>query len=152
VKDKGEFRQMAVLKDRMFDHLQRTALVIERLDENERKLRRKVRKLGSDPHFSYANMLCDVAYSRAHGRATFVLPDGAPGDQDRQRQAIDEAMPGLPLPMVEFILPLPPGEVCGRCTACSLGPHGPPEKFWCERRRLNVRAEDAGCPIFVPAE
>ena len=77
VRDKGMPVRMALLKERVFLHFQKTALVTERANEGERKYRRKVIKVGIDPHFSYANMLCDVAYSRAHGTATFILPDAA---------------------------------------------------------------------------
>ena len=50
---------MAVLP-RMFHHFTKTALVAEK-DAETNQYRRSVKKIGIDPHFSYANMLCDVA-------------------------------------------------------------------------------------------
>jgi hypothetical protein len=34
-----------------------------------------VQKVGIDPHFAYANMLCDVAWSRAFGSSLMVFAD-----------------------------------------------------------------------------
>jgi len=78
VRDKEASRQVAILKDVVFLHFQKTALVTERSTDGERKLRRKVVKVGIDPHASFANMLCDVAWARAHGTATFLLPEPEP--------------------------------------------------------------------------
>jgi hypothetical protein len=47
------------------------------VNELERRYRRKVEKRGNDPHHSFTFMLCDVAMSRAHGTASFLLPDMA---------------------------------------------------------------------------
>lgn len=74
--DKGQ-RQVVAVAPRMFHHFTKTALVAEKDDETN-KYSRKVKKVGIDPHFSYANMLCDVAWSRSHGTATFILPDVTP--------------------------------------------------------------------------
>lgn len=43
---------------------------------------RKVLKFGIDPHFAFANLLCDVAYSRAHGKAVVVLEDVSGGGDE----------------------------------------------------------------------
>jgi hypothetical protein len=68
-------RFQAPILDRVFPHLTRTALVTERVNELERRYRRKVEKRGKDPHHSFAFMLCEVAMSRAYGTATFIFPD-----------------------------------------------------------------------------
>jgi hypothetical protein len=79
--DKG-ITQRAAVAPRAFFHFTRTALVVEPVKEGGEKeattnrYRRVVRKVGVDPHFSYANLLCDVAWARSHGTATFILPDG----------------------------------------------------------------------------
>ncbi len=55
---------------RMFwKHQQRVALVTDQAKgrERERKLRRRVEKIGIDPHFAYANMLMCVAWVRQFG-------------------------------------------------------------------------------------
>jgi hypothetical protein len=77
VREKAARFDAPVLQDRVFPHYLRTALVTQRVNELERKYRRKVEKRGNDPHHSFALMLCDVGISRAHGTTTFILPDMA---------------------------------------------------------------------------
>ena len=71
--EKGVRKTVSVCKDLAFLHFTKTALVAEK-DEEEKKYRRRVVKVGIDPHTSYANMLCDVAWARAHGTSMFVMP------------------------------------------------------------------------------
>ncbi|WP_411288216.1 hypothetical protein, partial [Phenylobacterium sp.] len=78
VREKDSWFHAPILKDRVFPHLMSTALVTERVNEKERRYRRKVEKRGKDPHHSFAMMLCDVAMVRAYGTATFLLPDLTP--------------------------------------------------------------------------
>jgi hypothetical protein len=106
-------------------------------------MRSKVLKVGLDPHFSFANMLCDVAWSRSHGTGIMILPNpkeegSARGQADRDR-AVELKMPGLPSGVVQMIDATSPGS-CGRCSAFKDG--------FCEERGLNVGAADAGCPLF----
>jgi hypothetical protein len=150
VQDKGTRRRMALLKERVFLHFQKTALVTERVDEAVRKMRRKVVKVGIDPHFSYANMLCDVAYSRAHGTATFILPEVGDGNDQRRTMAEQMNLHGLPNEAAALLEELPAGEVCGRCTECPMEAHGPPEKFHCAARNFTTRSAEVACPMFVP--
>jgi hypothetical protein len=152
VRDKGTRRMMALLKERVFVHFQRTALVTERINEGERKFRRKVVKVALDPHFSYANMLCDVAFARAHGTATFFIPEGKDMNEERRNLAEKMDMHGLPAPIVGMLEALPPGVVCGRCTECPMGASGPPAKFFCNARNFETRSRDPGCDFFVAAE
>lgn len=67
---------MPVLQDYVFPHFTKVALITERTEGG--KLRRRVEKVGTDPHAAYANMLCDVAWARAHGTATFILSEPSP--------------------------------------------------------------------------
>jgi hypothetical protein len=152
--DKG-IKQRAAVAPRAFHHFTKTALVTEKVIEGGEKeattnhYRRVVRKVGIDPHFSYANLLCDVAWARAHGTATFLIPE-----EDRKSVNKDKAeamnMPGLPANVVQMMDALPPGEVCGRCVSFPhpvngvRAPHGP-----CEARNIQVMARDPGCPFFV---
>jgi hypothetical protein len=147
---KGSRELKPILKDVVFTHFQRTALVTERINEGERKLRRRVVKVGTDPHFSYANMLCDVAYARAHGTATFILADGAKPEV-LQTKAECMNLHGLPQSVAAIMEPWPPGEVCGRCIECPFSPEGPPQHFHCRRGNYQVSAGDPGCPDFVAA-
>lgn len=141
--DKG-VRQITAVLPRAFHHYTKTALVAEKDDETN-KYKRSVRKIGIDPHFSYANMLCDVAWARAHGTGTFILPTKEVPLTSRQ-EAVKQSMPGLPEPVVRMVEDLPAGEVCGRCEAFD------PETGQCRERSVTVRARDPGCVLFVAGE
>ncbi len=75
VREKDARFEVPILKERVFPHYLRTALVTKRVNELERLYRTGVEKRGKDPHHAFALMLCDVAMSRAHGTATIILPD-----------------------------------------------------------------------------
>lgn len=138
--DKGVKQTGAVLPI-AFNHFTKTALVAEK-DEETNQFKRSVKKIGIDPHFSYANMLCDVAWSRAHGNATFLIPQGPTSAQELAKKAVERDMPGLPTHVVNMFEPtLPPGDVCGRCTAFKDGR--------CTERAVMVNAADIGCGLFV---
>jgi hypothetical protein len=136
--DKGLRRRMAILKDRVFVHFQKTALVTERINEGERKFRRKVVKVGIDPHFSYANMLCDIAWSRAHGTATFILPEVGNVNDDRRAMAEQMGLHGLPPQVAAHFEPIPSGMVCGACEQCPLDHPRPRSPFSLEGVRRPV--------------
>jgi hypothetical protein len=140
VKEKGVEKVVPVLP-RAFHHFTKTALVAEK-DEETNQYKRVVKKVGIDPHFSYANMLCDVAWSRAHGTSTFILPQ-APGKAEAVDKAEKLNMHGLPTNVAAMIQELPEGEVCGRCSAFNA------ETGMCEERSLVVKAVDPGCMLFV---
>lgn len=143
IKD-GITKRIPILRDWVFVHFTKTALVVEQ-NESERKPRAKVLKIGIDPHYSYANMLCDVAWARSYGTSTFILPQGGKELTVKQKE-VQEAMPGLPEGVVRMIEDRPEGEVCGNCTAFNW------ETGLCEERRVTVRARDPGCVLFVDAE
>lgn len=145
--EKGERKTVAALKDVAFLHFQKTALVTDRPDPEQKKLRRRVVKVGIDPHTSYANMLCDVAWARAYGTGTMLLPDTG-GDElktDRAKKAA-EAMPGLPKEVLAMMDELPPG-VCGRCT--SYPEEGEGSLRECSSRGCLVEPRDAACPLYT---
>jgi hypothetical protein len=96
-------------------------------------------------------MLCDIAWARAHGTATFILPEVGNVSEDRRQAAIKMNMPGLPEHIVALTEPLPPGEVCGRCWSCPMGKDGPPAKFFCEERNFDTEAKMPGCHMYVAA-
>jgi hypothetical protein len=141
ITEKGK-RVTAAVLPRMFNHLTKTALVAEK-DEETNKYRRSVKKIGIDPHFSYANMLCDVAWARAHGTSTFVFADETtpttlPGGQGAAAVA-PEAVRAL----------LDRGRVadestCGRCVSYLDG--------LCQDRGFRVREADPGCDLFIAVD
>jgi hypothetical protein len=148
-------KQRALIAPRAFEHFTKTALVVEKVRDatgNEattNQYKRVVRKIKIDPHFSYANQLCDVAWSRAHGTAQFIFQDDGAVNEGRRNLAETLDLRGLPNQVLAQLEPLPSGEVCGRCTACPMGPHGPPDRFFCATRQLETGATDLGCPVFV---
>ena len=140
VLEKGKTQTMAVLP-RAFHHFTKTALVAEKDDETN-QYKRSVKKVGIDPHFSYANMLCDVAWSRAHGTATFIIPEGGSVQKELNSKAEAMNMHGLPTAVAGMMEELPAG-VCGRCSAFD------PETGMCEDRQLTVGPKDVACVLFV---
>lgn len=156
VVEKGR-KQRALVAPRAFEHFTKTALVVEKArdaggaEATTNKYKRVVRKIKIDPHFSYANQLCDVAWSRAHGTASFIFPEGGGAHDDKRLAAVAAEMPGLPTQITAMMDGLPAGEVCGRCTECPLGPDGPPDRFFCEVRRFDTGAKDPGCQMFIAA-
>lgn len=149
ITEKGKTEMVAVAP-RAFYHFTKTALVSEKSDETN-KFRRSVKKIGIDPHFSYANALCDVAYSRAHGTSTFILP--SPGNL-RQEIAMDAAEKlkhiGVPERVAQMVAALPKGDVCGRCTAF-LEVSGS-DMGMCGERGLKVKTTSQGCALFVSTD
>lgn len=141
VQDKG-VRQTVPVLPRAWHHFTKTALVAEK-DEETNKYRRAVKKIGIDPHFSYANMLADVAWARAHGTGSFILPSNpaAEGPATETAKRVAERMPGLPASVMQMIdTTLPPG-VCGRCTGMDAAGN-------CTERNFRVAKTDPACPLF----
>lgn len=148
VVDKGVKQRVAVAP-RAFYHFTKTALVAEK-DEDTNKFKRVVRKISIDPHFSYANQLCDVAWARAHGTALIIIPEIADVQADRRAAAAAAAMPGLPTGVMAMMQTLPAGEVCGRCEAYPIDAEGNVAPAgMCKVRNFIVRARDPGCDLFV---
>jgi hypothetical protein len=140
--EKGMRKTVAVCKELAFFHFTRTALVAEK-DEEQKKYRRRVVKVGIDPHTSYANMLCDVAWARAYGTGTFILPTADTTKQVAVERAEKMQMHGLPSHVAAMVQDLPAGEVCGKCVAFD------PDTGQCSERMMAVRAPDPGCILFV---
>lgn len=143
VKVKGKMVPEPVLPT-VFTHFTKTALVAEK-DEETNQYKRSVKKIGIDPHFSYANMLCDVAWARSHGTATFIIPEGIgvrsmePADQLRRI-----GMPESVAAMVEDRTAAAVGDICGVCIG-----YDKVAGTCIERGGLRVKAEDRGCEIFI---
>ena len=135
-------KQVMPVLPRAFFHFTKTALVAEK-DEETNQFRRSVKKVGIDPHFSYANCLADVAWSRSHGTATFIIPEGQTSQAELAAKAVERDMPGLPTAVVQMFDALPPGQVCGRCSSFTDG--------FCQDRDMKVQPADPGCVLFVKA-
>ena len=143
VLEKGKQELKPVLP-RAFHHFTKTALVSEKDDETN-AYKRVVKKVGIDPHFSYANMLCDVAWSRAHGTTSFIIPETS-GKAESVKKAEDMNMHGLPTAVANMIETLPAGDVCGRCMSYDK------DSGECLDRGFAVAPADPKCMIFVRRE
>lgn len=141
--EKGVRRTAQVCKEIAFLHFTKTALIAEK-DDEQKKYRRKVVKVGIDPHTSYANMLCDVGWARAYGTGQFILPMGT-SDPNKLQATVQRTMPGLPKQVVEMIQEQPAGEICGNCSAFNK------QTGQCSERQLIVSRRDPGCILFVAA-
>jgi len=141
VLEKGKERHaVPVCKEYAFFHFTRTALVAEK-DEEEKKFKRRVVKVGIDPHTSYANMLCDVAWARAYGTNTFILPVAEKPNETSVQKVLENHVPAVSDLMMDAKLALS-GDVCGRCTAFLDG-------RCTERDNIAVKERDPGCVLFV---
>jgi hypothetical protein len=135
----GVRRRIPILRDWVFHHFTKTALVVEQ-DEETRKPVAKVQKVGIDPHFAFANMLCDVAWARNYGTSTMILPGAdADGPKTDVAAAMERNMPGLPASVMRMVDQAPPG-TCGRCASFQAG--------HCTFRDLLVGATDTACMLF----
>ncbi len=145
--EKGVRQNMAICRELAFLHFTKTALVVEE-DEEEKKFTRKVVKVGIDPHTSYANMLCDVAWARAYGTSTFLMPPAAPPEEapvQIVRGGGSAVTQSLPMAAQEVMAAQHlSGDVCGRCTAFAEGR--------CVERGVLVRPKDPGCFQFMAVE
>ena len=110
VLEKGKRRMAAVCKEYAFFHFTRTALVAEK-DEEEKKFKRRVVKVGIDPHTSYAYMLLCVAWSRAHGTSMFILPDADKPVGSPVAKAVVGQMGQSIMDQLQTL----EANVCGRC-------------------------------------
>jgi hypothetical protein len=130
-----------VLRDIIFFHFTRTALVAMK-DEEQHKYKRKVIKVGIDPHFSYAYMLLYVAWARAHGTTTFLFPDEAeePELVERPGAVVNSKVIQIVREQTAAI----GVDTCGDC-ANQLG-------GYCGERFVNVKDADPACDLFLRAE
>lgn len=124
-----------------FTHFTKTALVTEKNKETN-QFKRVVKKIGIDPHFSYANLLCDVAWARAYGTATFILPS-AETPKSKEEVSAAQNMPGLPNEVVGVLESVKDLECCGTCDSFDSA-HG-----LCRLRDLLVAPRDVSCVVYV---
>lgn len=136
--EKGHRKTIPVCKDMAFFHFTRTALIAEK-DEDEKKFKRRVVKVGIDPHTSYANMLCDVAWARAYGTSTFILPDAGPASGAAAPERLVE-MPGL-----QGILAQAEEAMANTCGACM---HMDASGF-CPEIGMRTKRSSPGCWAFA---
>ncbi len=148
--DNGEDRFGPVARDLAWVHYTKTALVVEH-DPDTRKPRARVKKVGIDPHFAFATMLCDVAWSRDAGGTMFLLDSGAPAEARMSQPGAGapgaagtvSAAHGLPPAVRQMMESGPPPGTCGACASFREG--------MCEARGFGTRASNPACDLYVRA-
>jgi hypothetical protein len=139
-----ERKRICILRDMVFFHFTKTALVVQQ-DDEERKPAAKVHKVGLDPHFIFANMLCDVAWARVHGNGAIFIPTTAVRHQQSAKASggsIKDLLWGPTLHAVEAIAEAQELS-CNRCLNFDA------ENSTCmERGGLRVRPEQFACPLY----
>jgi hypothetical protein len=144
VREGGVGRPAPILKDMTWLHYTKTGLVLEE-DEEQRKTRRKVIKLGLDPHFSFSLLALCAGWFRAHGTGTIILPSAEPpGLEAARARRLAEALPGLPAGVIDAMVSSPPG-TCGRCS--SFEPQGMGGR--CRERGYQTAPRELACPLFI---
>lgn len=143
--ENGEWRKAAIVPEMLWLHLTKTALVSEQ-DPETRKYRPKVMKVGLDPHFAFANMLCDVAWARAHGTSTFYFPEVAPPPGGASL-ASDKSAVQIPGQLAAMLARRDEDLQRETCAACA---EFDAERGFCAARAVSTGANDPVCPLFVP--
>lgn len=146
--ERGEKKRVNLLRDWIFVHYTKTALVVEQ-DEETRSPKPKVVKIGIDPHFSFASMLCDVGWARVHGATSFILPpSGARGERYKPDtplgQHVERHMPGLPRHVLDMMDEAHRPGTCGGCQEFDRA------NKQCKLRLLGVTAEMPSCDLYDP--
>jgi hypothetical protein len=147
IRTRQGMRTVAVCRDLFWLHLQRVALVTEETQgrENERRLRRAVKKVGIDPHFAFANMLCDVAMARVHGTARMFFADGHDDEMLTEKpQGPLATQIGELYPELHELMYDRPSLTCGDCA------YFEPQRGRCELRSFQVGASQPSCDFLIP--
>lgn len=139
VLEKGKRRPAAVCREFAFFHFTRTALIAEK-DEEERKFKRRVVKVGIDPHTSYAYMLLIVAWARAYGTSMFLLP---PDEKQNTGSVVKAAVVGRLGESVLAQMEEHQTNTCGRCSSRD------PATGRCSELEALTNERDPGCWAFV---
>jgi Phage terminase large subunit (GpA) len=156
VHDARGARRVKFVRDWYFDHLTKTALVVDASpktaqgkDSGVRKPRAYVQKVALDPHMSFANMLCDVACARQHGTGSIYIPSDPPArtqeaDAAARAHGQQAAVAAIEAVVAKADAVVVPSEgTCGRCTAFSKA------TLRCSERGFQTTAEEPACPLYV---
>ena len=157
----GEPTPLVICREWVWTHLTKVALVV--VEEGEegsgkgksssaaRKARGKVLKVGIDPHFAFANMLCDVAWARSYGNSQFFLPgveemDKKEAEAQSPKPADVPAPAGIPAPLAAAIEESRAASYAGRCGGCQSYVE---ETGKCSARGFYVEKMDPACEEFM---
>lgn len=147
VRTRQGVQSIAICRELFWLHLQRVALVTEELQgrEDERRYRKAVKKVGVDPHFAFANMLCDVALARAFGTSRMLFTD------EPRDESVDESPQSETMRQIEDLYPdlhyLMTPRVTLTCGDCA---HFDAKRGWCPPRFMQVKASLPCCDSLIP--
>jgi hypothetical protein len=152
--DKGP-KRVKLLQDVVFLHFTKTALVVENSGPKgkdgiakERRPRMAVQKIGLDPHFSFANMLCDAAWSREQGTGSIFIPSlGSNAPESVIASDVKRAVEAN-IPVPQAMLQRTAAEIaamptCGSCEGFDV------KRGWCKPRRIMTGPKDHKCSLYV---
>jgi hypothetical protein len=154
VRTETGIRDLAVCDEMFREHMKHVALVTE-LVEGTLKLRPVVKKLGpKDPHYAFANMLCDVAYARDWGTQQIlgdVVDRPKPGEAPPPAASSygDQLKKQLPGAITDG-LPKMPGSDGPRRLTCNDCAWFEPEKRRCLQLDVFTDAAAPKCEHYVP--
>ena len=129
IDDKGVKLKKPILRDIVWMHFTKTALVTEK-SEDEHKMKRKVVKIGIDPHFSFSYMLMCAAWCRSFGTTQFIIP--VVGEPNHN-------------PSIELKEQMIAMGTCGKCAEFDSATSLCGAQFG-----LQVKAGDPGCDLYLP--
>jgi hypothetical protein len=153
--DKGAKKRGPILSDMFWDHYTRTGLVLSSKEDAAKggkgetghqvsTAKREVLKLGLDPHASFSLLCVCLAWFRAHGTTSFVLPGvRMPSDA---RAIVEKNMPGLPAQVLDAIDSRTGLGTCGGCEAYQ---EVVPGLGTCRERGFQITPKDPACELFV---
>jgi hypothetical protein len=148
--ERNEWRQSLICKDMFFEHLCKTALVVE-TDPVTRKNRPRVQKVGIDPHFAYSYMLATISYARNANTTSWFLPGegiaAAPVPPLAERVQVH--MKGLPTAVLHMLDEAERPGTCARCIEYTPAPGS--ASGLCQIRCLTVAPGMPSCDLYIPA-
>ncbi|MEO6027097.1 MAG: phage terminase large subunit family protein [Candidatus Binatia bacterium] len=141
-------RDVPICAEIFWSHLRHVALVTEEVSgrEDEHRRRRAVKKVGIDPHFAFASMLCDVALARAHGTNRILSveePRHSESEKPLERSPIMQQIADAS-PELAHLLESPPTLTCGDCV------HFDAQPGRCTERREETKAKFPACDLLIP--
>jgi hypothetical protein len=90
-------------------------------------------------------MLCDVAWARAYGTSTFILPDSGATEMSEVQEQLAESMPGLPSHVVAMVGEMT-ADTCGACVEFDV------DSGRCNARGFMVSPKDPACDFYTRDE
>jgi hypothetical protein len=151
--DRG-IKSVQICQDVLWPHLQHVALVTEPLQgcEQEHRFRRRVVKVGMDPHFAYAWMLCMVAWIRVGTTVELLAVEDAMRTLTHRTPQPSSDLDQVKAAFPQYFMELNSELRCGNCA--NFDPEGGtgagPGFGYCRLRNFFVQPTDLRCDFHIP--